>query len=116
MINIDLKSYLICIGPSIALMMLFVSVNISYYQVMYGKKMYRYLARTVLLNTLAILIGWFPMVLFWTELAVKTVMPISCIFGAIACVGSRFIYTEIIPSQLAEQIVKLIKRDIEKKS
>jgi hypothetical protein len=55
------------------------------------------------------------MVFFWMKFAVKIIMPTSCVFGVIACVGIRFIYTEIISSQLAEQIVDLIKRNIEEK-
>jgi len=80
----------------------------------YGKKIKVFLIRTISLNILAILIGWFPVVFFWPELSLKYLMPASCVFGAIACVGSRFIYSEIIPDQLAEQILKIIKEKAHK--
>ena len=43
-------------------------------------------------------------------------MTTSCVFGALACVGSRFIYSETVPEQLAEQIVKLIQEKVQKES
>ena len=43
-------------------------------------------------------------------------MTTSCVFGALACVGSRFIYSEIVPEQLAEQIVKLIREKAQKEN
>ncbi len=112
----DLSSYFICILPSIALMVLFVFINLSYYQIMYGKKIKAFLIRTIFLNTLAILIGWFPVVYFWADFSVKYLLPGSCIFGALGCVGSRFIYSEVVPAQLAEQVAKLIREKVEKES
>ena len=105
----NFKAYFVCIGPSIVLMILFVFINISYYQIMYGVKTRDFLIRTISLNILAILVGWFPVLYFWPDFSVKYLMPTSCVFGALACVGSRFIYSEIVPEQLAEQIVKLIR-------
>lgn len=112
----DLNSYFICILPSIALMVLFVFINLSYYQIMYGKKIKAFLIRTIFLNTLAILIGWFPVVYFWADFSVKYLLSGSCIFGALGCVGSRFIYSEVVPAQLAEQVAKLIREKVEKEN
>ena len=112
----NLRAYCVCIGPSIVLMILFVFINISYYQIMYGVKTRNFLTRTISLNTLAILIGWFPVLYFWPDFSVKYLMPTSYVFGALACVGSRFIYSEIVPEQLAEQIVKLIREKAQKES
>lgn len=83
---------------------------------MYGGKARNFLIRTISLNTLAILIGWFPVLYFWPDFSVKYLMTTSCVFSALACVGSRFIYSEIVPEQLAEQIVKLIQEKVQKES
>ncbi len=70
----NFKAYFVCIGPSTVLMILFVFVNSSYYQIMYGGKARNFLIRTISLNTLAILIGWFPVLHFWPDFSVKYLM------------------------------------------
>jgi hypothetical protein len=40
----------------------------------------------------------------------KFLMPFACVIGALGCVGSRFIYHEIIPDELAKRIIEVIER------
>jgi hypothetical protein len=106
----DIKVYSICVFFTEALMILFVFINFPYYKISYGRKAKKIMTRTIVLNTLALLIGWGPAVYFWPEFSQKYLLPAACILGALGCVGSRFIYQEIIPDELAETIIDLIER------
>ncbi|MGE5681340.1 MAG: hypothetical protein ACM34K_10725 [Bacillota bacterium] len=106
----DIKTYLICAAFTAALMVLFVFINFPYYKITYGAKAKKIVVRTILLNTLAILIGWAPVVYFWAEFSLKYLLPFACTLGALGCVGSRFLYTEIIPEELAKTILEIIER------
>jgi hypothetical protein len=106
---VDLKIYGLCVLFSSALMLLFVFVNYPYYKNSYGNKTRTIVYRTVLLNLCAILIGWVPVVHFWPQFSFKFLLPFACIAGALGCVGSRFIYHEIIPEELAKRLVEIIE-------
>ena len=101
--------FLLCFGVSTALMLIFVAINYPYYQMSYGDRTKAILTRTVLLNTLAIAIGWAPMVILWPEFSKKFVLPAASILGALGGLGSRFIYPEIIPQALAKTLVRLME-------
>ncbi|MCU7495490.1 MAG: hypothetical protein HF314_17840 [Ignavibacteria bacterium] len=106
----DVKTYLICVAFTVALMVLFVFINFPYYRITYGSRAGRIAIRTILLNTLAIFIGWAPVVYFWAEFSLKYLLPFACTLGALGCVGSRFLYTEIIPEELAKTMLEIIER------
>lgn len=106
----DIKTYLTCVAFTVALMILFVFINFPYYKITYGTKSRQIVLRTIILNTLAILIGWAPVVYFWAEFSLKYLLPFACTLGALGCVGSRFLYTEIIPEELAKTIIEIIER------
>lgn len=113
----DLRTYLLCILFSIILMVLFVLINYPYYKNSYGIRTNGIILRTVLLNCMAILIGWAPVVHFWPEFSLKFLLPFTCIIGALGCVGSRFIYHEIVPEELAKRLIEIIeKKAVEKDS
>ncbi|MGE5402218.1 MAG: hypothetical protein ACM3S2_17605 [Ignavibacteriales bacterium] len=106
----DIKTYLICVAFTVVLMILFVFINFPYYKITYGTRARRIVTRTIFLNALAILIGWAPVVYFWPEFSLKYLLPFACTLGALGCVGSRFLYTEIIPDELAKTMIELIER------
>lgn len=106
----DYQIYFYCIALSIVLMILFVLINFPYYRISYGAQSKSIVFRTVLLNSLAIVIGWGPVVAFWPDVSLKVLFPVTGIVGALGCVGSRFIYTEIIPRELAESMIEIIER------
>ncbi|MGE5350602.1 MAG: hypothetical protein ACM3P0_00865 [Acidobacteriota bacterium] len=106
----EIKTYLICVAFTVALMVLFVLINFPYYKITYGSRAGKIAIRTVSLNTLAILIGWAPVVYFWPEFSLKYLLPFACTLGALGCVGSRFLYTEIIPEELAKTMIEIIER------
>lgn len=108
--RMDLRIYLICVAFTVALMVLFVFINFPYYRITYGSKAGRIATRTIFLNTLAIFIGWAPVVYFWPEFSLKYLLPFACTLGALGCVGSRFLYTEIIPEELAKTMLEIIER------
>jgi hypothetical protein len=107
--SMDLSIYGLCVIFSEALMILFIMINYPYYKISYGEKAGRIVGRTILLNSLAIIIGWGPAVYFWPDFSQKFLLPAACILGALGCVASRFIYQEIIPKELAETIIQIIK-------
>ncbi|MBI4911267.1 MAG: hypothetical protein HY823_00880 [Acidobacteria bacterium] len=110
MIRMDLAVYGTCFAFSEALMVLFVLVNYPYYKICYGSRIRSVLVRTVFLNSLAILVGWAPVVYFWPGFSQKYLLPLACVVGALGCVGSRFIYQEIIPEALAGRLVEFMER------
>lgn len=91
-------------------MVLFVLINYPYYKMSYGERAFRIVIRTILLNTLAILIGWGPVVFFWPEVSLKYLLPLASIIGALGCVGSRFIYPEIVPKELAKTLMQFLDK------
>jgi hypothetical protein len=104
------KIYFICTLFSAALMALFVFINLPYYKSCYGGKTTPIVLRTLLLNTAAICIGWAPVVYLWPSFSLKFLLPFACILGALGCVGSRFIYNEILPEELARRLIELIEQ------
>ncbi|UCH85038.1 MAG: hypothetical protein JSW50_04940 [Candidatus Latescibacterota bacterium] len=107
----DIKLFFLCFGVSTVLMLIFVAINYPYYRMAYGDRTKAILTRTILLNTLAIAIGWAPVVVLWPEFSKKFALPCASALGAIGGVGSRFIYPEIVPEELAKALVKLIERE-----
>lgn len=105
------KTFIICFSPSFLLMLIFVLVNLPYYKRVYGSKLVSNLIRTILLNTVAIIIGWFPVVYLWSKFSIQFLLPASCIFGAIAVVGSRFIYHEFVPENLVKELLIELKKE-----
>jgi hypothetical protein len=108
----NFKTFFLCISFSIALMVLFVLINSSYYKLCYGSQARRIITRTILLNTLAIVIAWLPVVYFWQEFSMKILLPFACIVGGLGCVGSRFLYHEIVPEELAKKLVEMIEKKV----
>jgi len=108
---LNVKVYLLCIGFSIVLMVLFILINYPYYQTSYGKRTKEIVLRTVVLNSLAIFVGWAPVVYLWPTFSYKFLLPFTCILGALGCVGSRFIYHEIVPEELAKRLIELIEQN-----
>ncbi|MCU7491822.1 MAG: hypothetical protein HF312_19720 [Ignavibacteria bacterium] len=106
----EIRIYLICVAFTTALMVLFVFINFPYYKITYGIRAGKIAIRTVFLNTLAIFIGWAPVVYFWPEFSLKYLLPFACTLGALGCVGSRFLYTKIIPEELAKTMLEIIER------
>ena len=106
----DIKLFLLCFGVSTVLMLIFVAINYPYYRMAYGDRTKVILTRTILLNTLAIAIGWAPLVVLWPEFSKKIALPLASALGALGGVGSRFIYPEIIPEELARTLVQLIEQ------
>ena len=109
------KTLSICILFSLLLMILFVLINYPYYKITHGDNVRRILARTILLNSIAIIVGWLPAVYFWPEFSLKFLLPFTCAVAAFACVGSRFIYQEIVPENLAKSIIEIIERNAKEK-
>ncbi len=105
----DSKSYLICSLFSIVLMILFVFVNYTYYKNISGNRVTKTLVRTISINTVAILIGWGPVTYLWPKFSITILLPFVCLIGAIGCVGSRFVYPEIVPEALAQKITEHIE-------
>jgi hypothetical protein len=101
---------IICIGFSVVLMVLFVLINFPYYKLTYGEKTNKTVIRTVLLNSLAIIISWLPVMYFWPEFSYTILLPFVCVVAGLGCVGSRFIYHEIIPETLAKSIIEIVER------
>jgi len=106
----SLRTYGICLIFSEFLMVLFVAINFPYYKVSYGEKATSIVIRTLLLNTIAIAVAWVPVVYYWPLFSKKFLLPFTCIIGALGSVGSRFIYHEIIPDELAKRILEVIER------
>ncbi|MGE5445073.1 MAG: hypothetical protein ACM3SR_10810 [Ignavibacteriales bacterium] len=106
----NLKVFSICVIFSVALMVLFILINYAYYKMSYGAKAKGIILRTVLLNILAICIGWTPVVYFWPAFSIKYMLPAACVIGALGCVGSRFIYHEIVPEELGKTLLQLLER------
>ncbi len=92
-------------------MLIFVAINYPYYRMAYGHRTRAILTRTIVLNTLAIAIGWAPLVVLWPEFSRKFALPAAAALGAIGGVGSRFIYPEIVPEELAKALVRLIDKE-----
>ena len=109
--HLDVKLFFLCFGVSTVLILIFVAINYPYYRMAYGARTRGILTRTVLLNMLAIAIGWAPLVVLWPEFAMKYALPCAAALGAIGGVGSRFIYPEIVPDELAKALVRLIERE-----
>jgi hypothetical protein len=103
-------TFLICSGITIVLMVLFVFINFPYYRMTYGERAHSIVLRTILLNATAILIAWGPMVYFWPTFSLKYMLPFACVLGALGCVGSRFIYHEIVPEELAKKMIEIVER------
>ncbi len=114
MINIEI--YSVCSGLSIILMVLFVLINLPYYQTIYGNKTRKIVLRTIILNCLAIFVGWLPVVYLWPEFSKKFLLPSAGILGALGSVGSRFIYQQIVPDELAKKIAEIIARKTDENS
>ncbi|MBM3241524.1 hypothetical protein FJZ31_35020 [Candidatus Poribacteria bacterium] len=112
----NFKVYLECVAFSVGLMALFVLINFPYYKMSYGEKTKQTILRTIILNCVAILIGWGPVVYYWSNFSLKFLLPAACILGALGCVGSRFIYHEILPKELAETMIELLERKIREDS
>ena len=93
-------------------MVLFVSINASYYRLCYGEKARKIIVRTLILNTIAIVIAWIPVVYFWQEFSMKILLPFACIVGGLGCVGSRFLYHEIVPEELAKKLIEMMEKRI----
>ena len=106
----NLKVFSICVIFSVALMILFILINYPYYRMSYGAKAKGIILRTVSLNILAICIGWTPVVYFWPGFSIKYLLPAACVIGALGCVGSRFIYHEIVPEELGKTLLQLLER------
>jgi hypothetical protein len=92
-------------------MLIFLAINYPYYKMAYGARTKSILTRTILLNMLAIAIGWAPLVVLWPEFAKKYALPCAAALGAIGGVGSRFIYPEIVPDELAKALLRVIERE-----
>ena len=107
----NITLFLLCFGVSTVLMLIFVAINYHYYSMAYGDRTRAIVTRTVLLNTLAIAVGWAPLVVLWPEFSKNYVLPFASALGALGGVGSRFIYPEIIPEELAKTLVRLIERE-----
>jgi hypothetical protein len=110
-VHLHVKLFLLCFGVSTVLMLIFVAINYPYYKMVYGVRTKSILTRTVLLNTLAIAIGWAPLVVLWPEFSRKYALPCAAALGAIGGVGSRFVYPEIVPDELAKALVRLMERE-----
>ncbi|MFW5774889.1 MAG: hypothetical protein ACOCW2_01250 [Chitinivibrionales bacterium] len=106
----SLSLFVICVLFSTALMILFVLINIPYYRMCYGQKTTSIVMRTIGLNFLAILLGWFPVIYLWPQFSRQILLPLAGIVGALGCVGSRFIYHEIIPEELAKRLIELVEQ------
>lgn len=91
-------------------MILFVLINYPYYKMIYGSRARAIIQRTILLNALAICIGWIPVVKFWPEFSSKFLLSAAGIIGALACASSRFIYREVIPEELGKTLLELLER------
>ena len=102
-------TFLICVSVSVALMLLFLMINFPYYRLTYGKRASRIVFRTFLLNSAAIVLGWAPVVYFWPVFSLRYLLPFASIIGALGCVGSRFIYHELIPEELARSLLDLLE-------
>ncbi len=111
----DYGVYSLSVSFSTALMVLFVFINYPYYKLSHGDKAQQIVIRTILLNSLAILIGWGPAVYFWPNASQKFLLPAAAILGALGCVGSRFIYPEIVPRELAKAMIELMERKIQER-
>jgi hypothetical protein len=109
------KQFFICVAFSFILMVLFVLINLPYYRITYGDKAIRIILRTILLNTLAIIIAWIPVVYFWPDFSFRILLPFICAIGGLGCVGSRFIYHEIVPETLAKSIIEIVERNVKEK-
>jgi CDP-diglyceride synthetase len=109
-LDMDLKVFSTCVAFSVALMILFILINYPYYKMSYGAKARGVILRTVLLNILAICIGWTPVVYFWPDFSKSYLLPAACVVGALGCVGSRFIYHEIVPEELGKTLLQLLER------
>jgi hypothetical protein len=92
-------------------MSLFILINYPYYSITYGKNTNKIIVRTFLLNSVAILIGWFPVVFYWPNFSQKFLLPAICVIGALGCVGSRFLYQELIPEELAKVLIEYIDKN-----
>ncbi|MEJ2719631.1 MAG: hypothetical protein P8181_00640 [bacterium] len=108
----DVNRFLLCFSVSTLLMLIFVAINYQYYRMAYGDRTRAIVTRTILLNTLAIAIGWAPLVALWPEFSKKFALPAASALGAIGCVGSRFIYPQIVPEELARSVVQLIEKEV----
>ncbi|KMQ50146.1 hypothetical protein CHISP_2916 [Chitinispirillum alkaliphilum] len=108
----DLNSYLICCLFSIVLMVLFVLVNYNYYQNISGGQVKKTLIRTIALNTVAIMVGWGPVAYLWPRFSLTVLLPVIGVVGALGCVGSRFIYPEIVPEALAQKLTEYIEKKL----
>src|ERR1700737_3364462 len=106
----NLKVFSICVIFSVALMILFILINYPYYDMSYGAKAKGIILRTLSLNIMAIAIGWIPVVYFWPGFSQKYLLPAACAVGALGCVGSRFIYHEIVPEELGKTLLQLLER------
>jgi hypothetical protein len=111
----DFKTFFICVFFSLLLMALFVFINIPYYKVTHGEKAMRIALRAIMLNSAAIVIGWSPVVFLWPQFSYKFLLPFVCALGALGCVGSRFIYHEIIPESLAQSLIEIVERKAKEK-
>ena len=105
-----MKVFLLCTAVSIVLMVLFVLINYPYYKITYGEKANSIIVRTLGLNSAAIFIGWAPVVYFWPGFSLKYLLPFASIIGALGCVGSRFIYHELIPEELARKLLEMVEK------
>ena len=112
----DFQVFLICVSFSIVLMLLFVLINYPYYSLSYGSRSRSIILRTVLLNTAAIAVGWIPAVNFWPDFSKTVLLPAVCAIGTLSCVGSRFIYHEIVPEELGKTLLRIIERKREQES
>jgi hypothetical protein len=115
MSEFDFNVYAVCVGLSVVLMCLFVLINYPYYKITYGSQSIHIVTRAIFLNILAIAVGWGPVVYFWPEAALTVILPAGCVIGAFACVGSRFVYTEIVPEALVKAIVENIEKKVANK-
>jgi hypothetical protein len=111
----NFKELFICVAFSFFLMVLFILINLPYYRITYGDKAIRIVMRTILLNSLAIVISWIPVVHFWPEFSLRILLPFICTIGGLGCVGSRFIYHEIVPETLAKSILETVERNAKEK-
>jgi hypothetical protein len=107
-------TFLTCVLFSIALMVLFILINYPYYKMSYGPRAPIIIRRTILLNSLAIAIGWGPTVYFWPDFSRRYLLPAACIIGSLGCVSSRFIYHEIVPEELGRTLLELLERKRER--
>ena len=108
--HFNFRVYAICSFFSIVLMILFVFINYPYYKSISGGQTKITILKTLLLNATAILIAWGPVVYLWSDFSIKFLLPFACIIGAFGCIGSRFIYPEIVPDALAKKIIEYIEK------